>query len=366
MQSNLDTLILNDTHAGVIRTAGTTPFTRLRLQDWLRTQLDTRLKHCWDKHVVFNGDLLDKFEVPTAEVVRVYRILAHWVENSTPEAKLWLLAGNHDISAKGEKMSSFALLCEMLTSRFPGKVVAHLMEGLAHIHSDIWAIPHCANQDLFDMELDRVVDTINEGENIRFLLLHANYDNNFAAQSDHSLNVSAERAAALANAGVTMVFGHEHQYRIEMGGKVVITGNQWATSIADCLGNDDKRCLTIRSDGSLQWDVTQDITQDMVQVDWKELTFDIDALYVRVTGDCSAESAQDMITAISKFRAKSGAFVVSNAVKVAGVEGLEDFETISFENIKAFDVLGELLALLTEPEAAEVKRLIEIENSQQD
>lgn len=350
-------LILNDVHLGVQRTTGATPFTSLQIQDDLRELFMTTIMNHTDKNLIINGDFFDKFDVPTSEVLKAYDILVKWATNAT--GNLYLLAGNHDLSAKAGRVSSFEFLCKILKSRFPEKVHYVLMEGLTHLYGKVWALPHVQNQDLFSMALAKVLE-----HDIDTLLLHCNFDNNFSVESDHSLNLSAEWADKLVGAGTTLVIAHEHQKRVLKGGKVYITGNQWASSIADCLNNDAKYAHILNEDGSIEPLLTQQITGDegvFAQVDWKELSLDLDKSFVRVTGNVNIEQAGDVVDLIAKFRSKSKALVVTNAVSIKDTFEIEDFEDINLASLKSFDVLQELLELLTHPERKVVRELMEIE-----
>jgi hypothetical protein len=92
-------------------------------------------------------------------------------------------------------------------------------------------------------------------------------------------------------------------------------------------------------------------------VDWRALNVLEGAKFVRVSGQASASEAADVISAISKLRQKSDAFIVSNAVQVEGVQDMEDLPA-SIEVTKQFDVLKYLLEQLTPEQGAVVTRLM--------
>lgn len=357
-------LIINDVHIGAVRKGGTTPTTQVAIRDYLQASLRGFLDTFEDDHVVINGDLFDAFTVEPAEVVRAYETLCDWLLED--DRMLTLVQGNHDWNPRGDKLSSFHLLCHFLVSRFGDQVVRVIDKGYTQVAGDVWAIPHMPNQDLFDMEIRDLLDK-DFGDPVgtpvkRYLLLHANYCSTFAEHSDHSLNVSAEQVKALADAGWHLIFGHEHQGRTLP--HATITGNQWPSSIADCLGHGsaqkDGRKYALRIVGDdLDHHQTWDAAEDYVEMDWRCLDVEATQRFIRVTGDASAAEAEAAVSAIARFRQKSPALVISNAVKVDGVSvDMEGFEGSVGEAIKSFDVLSALLEELTPPEAEVVKGLM--------
>lgn len=350
-------LIINDVHLGAARKGGTTPETQALLRKSLQDSLRQFLEQQSDNHVVVNGDLFDAFTVEPVEVVLAYETFADWLSADTKRL-LTLIRGNHDWNPRGDKLSSFNLLAHFLVSRFGDHVVRVINDGFTPVADGVWAIPHMPNQDLFDMEIKKAIDS---GYG-RFLLLHANYCSTFAEHSDHSLNVSAEQVEALAKAGWHLTFGHEHQGR-ELR-HATIVGNQWPSSIADCLAHGAaqkdglKYAISITAKG-IERITTWDAIGGYVEMDWRELDLNATEQFIRVTGEASAAEAEAAMSAIARFRQKSKALVIGNAVKVEGVSiEMEGFEGSIQESIKSFDVLSALLEELTPREAEVVKGLM--------
>lgn len=350
-------LIISDTHLGAVRKGGTTPETQAALRASLQDSLRSFLGGAEDNHLVINGDLFDSFTVEPSEVVRVYETLADWL-NTSERNTLTLIQGNHDWNPRGDKLSSFHLLAHFMASHFGEHVVRVIDKGFAPVADGVWAIPHMPNQDLFDMEIQKAIDS---GYG-KYLLLHANYCSTFAEHSDHSLNVSPEQVKALADAGWHLILGHEHQGRDLPHATIV--GNQWPSSIADCLSHGSaqkdgtKYALRVTPTG-LEKITTWDAIGDYVEMDWRELDFEAVQRFIRVTGDASAAEAEEAMSAIARFRQKSKALVVGNAVKVEGVSvDMEGFEGSIGEAVKSFDVLSALLEELTEREAEVVKGMM--------
>jgi DNA repair exonuclease SbcCD nuclease subunit len=348
-------LILNDLHVGASRKAGTTPASQAALTEHIHQHFEALINATDEDHIVINGDLFDGFEVPGTDLIRTFNVLDRWFMKARQAQHLTLIAGNHDYNPRGDKVSSFHLLAHFLKVRrgMAVDVIDHT-RGFSRVADRVWAIPHVANQDLFDIELHRALDAAGEGD---FLLLHANYDNNFAVEADHSLNVSKEAADLLISAGWTLILGHEHQYRVAPG--IVIPGNQVPTSVADCLGCRSKHYLTL-SGKETQLREWLNLEEDKVftRLDWQNLDADTGYQFIRVEGTATAEEAAEAVDAVARFRAKSQAYVVTNAVKVEGVAAFDALAEMSLEQITAFNVLDALCETLTPEESAVVMELL--------
>lgn len=365
----LNALLLNDVHVGAVRSAGTTIKTRAAIQQYLLDSMAAIILEYAGYDLLINGDLFDGYEVDTGQVLAAYRIFHEWL-TANPERILDLVLGNHDIAKNSQRTSSFALLCTLLKLNFGDRVNVY-DNGLAQVAHKVWVIPHCLNQDAFNVELDKVLEVDEPG----FLLLHANFDNNFAIEADHSLNVDEGWARRLTAKGWVLVFAHEHQRRFAMAGNVVITGNQWPTSVADCLTHgeaqkDGKKFAhlieTIEDFGTETTNVTLrnierptwDAATDFAEMDWRDL-LQTEARFVRVTGTADAGEAADMINAIARYRNKSEAFVITNGVKVGGIAGVEEMSTLSVERLQSVDVLKSLCEKLEPHEAKRVRDLLD-------
>lgn len=351
-------LLISDIHIGFSRSAGTTPKTQETLRTYLLTQLKSLLTSTPELDLTILGDLFDNFEVPARDWIAAYELLADWLKSDgLVQRTLTLVAGNHDHSDKGDRVSSFQMLCAVLQQQYPDNVQVIGINEYANVGEYCIALAHCSNQDRFNQLLDQIL--INHGT-AGYLLLHANYDNNFAVNSDHSLNVSREQAEAFAAKGFQLVFAHEHQARTALGGKVVVLGNQWPTSVADCLNNDSKAAHIIDEtiDPVITWSGALDEDAPYTSIDWRELgTLDASRPgFVRVGGDATRNESAEVITAIAKFRSKSEAFVVSNAVRVEGIVQVEELPK-SFEVARKFDVMDFISKHLDERELAVATKL---------
>lgn len=335
--------IINDLHVGAERSAGTTPLTAWQLRQYLLEEFERLVAQAGS--LVILGDLFDTGHVPMADLFRAWEILRTHCSNGAP---LCLVQGNHDLEKTLTKLSSFQFLCKMLQAEFPNVTV---VDAPQMIRDGVYVIPHLANQDLFDQALVSVPAC-------KYLLVHCNYDNKFAVESDHSLNLSLEQAMKLPVKHI--VFAHEHQAKTALGGKVFIAGNQFPSSISDCLGNDEKFLTQLLPD-RLEKVRTWAAAGNYAEQDWRSLSDD-GSKFIRVVGEASAEESADVVTAISKFRNKSKALVITNAVKVEGAADGDQIQ-VTLEQVKAFDVLDALLETLDEREQGVVKRLLNQEQT---
>lgn len=354
-------LIINDLHIGFNRVGGTTPTSREAMRTFLFDRFTALLEATPETHVLILGDLFDHFEIAGRDWVQTYLILQGWLLADS-RRRLTLVAGNHDHSDKGHKVSSFQMLCTVLVeSSVKVKVVAH--NQFKEVEPGVFALAHCSNQDEFEHRLEQIL----EEPDLRTLLLHANYDNDFAVESDHSLNIDQEIGETFCSLGVNLVFAHEHQARTAYPagqghgkGAVHVLGNQWPTSVADCLGNAAKFAHVLRDSALTRietWCASG--AQGLLGVDWQRVMDALDHTgFVRVQGAASAAQAADVMHAVTQLRNKSAALVISNAVKVDGVAALEALPQ-SFEAAKRFDVLTYLQEHLDKPEFAAIQTLLE-------
>jgi metallophosphoesterase superfamily enzyme len=334
--------VVSDWHLGAVRSAGTTPATAYQLRaDLLRAGSDI-LDHIGTDLLV-NGDLFDGPDIPRADLLAAVKMFSDWLD-ADPDKMLFLANGNHDLDKNAMRLSSFQFFAQLLKGWYPAQV-HHIIEGTALPLHGAYVIPHMPNQDLFDLELAKVPAC-------RFLFVHCNYDNQFAVESDHSLNLSKADAEQMDVEYI--VFGHEHQARTELGGKVVIVGNQFPSSISDCLGNTDKSLLRIEN-GRYTLHTTWQADGDYNEQDWRAL--EDCGRFIRVTGTATAAEADKVVTALGRFRREARALVITNAVKIEGVTDGEAMQ-LSHEDVTSFNVMEALREFLGPEDAAEVDKIM--------
>ena len=352
-------IILNDLHLGCVRRGGVTTSSQEALRTYIFEQFNALLEKANGHDLCLLGDIFDGYEIAPRDWLQAYLMLEAWCRKNK-EHKCILVAGNHDVSSKGDRVSSFETLTSVLVLQHSNVCVV----GIDDVHlynGNTWIVAHHRNQDVFELHLNKVLEAVQPGD---FVLLHANFSNCFAEASDHSLSISDEQAYAFNKKGVTLVFAHEHQHRVEKFphedtgrfGQVVVLGNQYPTSISDCLGNNEKFYWTL-GDGHLQkfstWFHGGEFGYQAL--DWQHLDEASEsAKFIRIVGDATNAEAAQVIDAIHKFRQRSQAFVVTNAVKIDGIAEMGDLPS-TFEVAKKFDVM-EFVYKQLDPAEAEVIR----------
>lgn len=329
-------IVINDVHIAANRTAGTTPASAAELRQYTLGNLSSFLDFV-DEDLLVAGDLFDNFNVPNTDLLATYRIFDKWLLKGH---KLYAMRGNHDASKDSSKLSSFDLLGALLEGR-----ATFINEPV--LIGNTYCLPHALNQDEFDLWISKVPAC-------DFCVIHANYDNHFATQSDHSLNVSEDQAkASLAK---TLVFAHEHAARSMLAGKVFVLGVQWPTSISDCLSRKDLHAHRLCSGGEIQ--AFQTWSRDNYkEFHWKDIEGGFPASFVRIVGHATPDEAAQVADTIAKYRRASLAFIVGNAVKIGEDSEMEEFSVQSLEQARAFDVMGALKGFLTEEEYKILEKL---------
>lgn len=221
-------IIFTDPHIGMTLASHTTAASRLALKAKLYDQVGAAITAAADTlaegeaaNLICGGDLFHSFTNDESDIL-------HGLEIA--RSCDILVAGNHDISNHEDKVSSLDLLeqtglCKGIIRNVYGGYVAHRRDPFI-------VIPHCATQELFDLALTEAEGMIGHG-NAKYLLLHCNYDSEFAT-SDISLNLTRKRAQQLLALGFTYIFlGHEHQPRVDLGGHLIILGNTHPTNFGD-------------------------------------------------------------------------------------------------------------------------------------
>lgn len=332
-------MILNDSHIGTLRSAGTTPKSAFALRGFLLDSFEKQLQSI-DEDLIILGDLFDTHTIPLSDWIKTYDAIKLWLMK---DHRLYLVAGNHDLSTDSSKVSHFQLLGHMLRSN---RNVTYIEGGKA-INNDIYVISHVPNQDLFDLELSKV-------PKCKYLLVHANYDNDFAKGADHSLNISGEQLDKLPVE--TVFFAHEHYYREDRRGKVFIGGNQMPASISDCL-HKDMKCMHRLTRSGIERIQTWDAA-DYAELDWQspEAT---EARFIRFVGHATQEQVVEMTDRIARYRRASDAFIVGNAVKIGNALGddEEEFTVNTLERVRAFDIMEALKRHLTPEEFSIIESL---------
>lgn len=333
-------ITIHDLHLEANRSAGTTPRSALALRRFGMDKFKSLLSSI-NEDLVIQGDLFDGHTVPVSALIEVLGALQAWL---TKGHKLCLMPGNHDLSTDSSKLSSFQALGLLL--RDHPNVMYLRTGGWVDEALGIYGISHVPNQDLFDMELAKV-------PKCRYLLVHCNYDNDFAKEADHSLNLSAEQLNTIP--ADVVYFAHEHYYREDRRGKVFVGGNQFPMSISDCLHKDMKCMHRLGAKGVERIETWSE--SDYAELDWRspETT---DARFIRFIGTATQEEAPAMLDIVNRYRRASEAFIITSAVKIMSADGTEELVLSSTEDLKAFDVMAALKPMFEADEYAILESIL--------
>lgn len=313
-------LIYTDPHIAANRTANTTPKSRARLKAALLAKtkqiLSSAAALTCDRSVCV-GDFFDTYRNDQADVLAALKPFM---------GTDYILAGNHDLLAHADSISSLVFLDQMakqlpLDENEPRPEVIYGKLGETHVKqvnlqdAVLLFIPHVYTQALFERSLDEaaVIASTLAGEQPAlsvYLFLHCNVDSGFAEGSDIALNLTTERAKAMLEAGVTRIFcGHEHEPRDLLQTRLMILGNTHPTSFAD-MGS--KRFVVLdTATGEVDEHWTYSADRHYFAVDWGG--FDLNhphpfgpeaveeaAHWIRLTGTANASQVVDLAKLVRK------------------------------------------------------------------
>lgn len=340
----MKTKVTTDYHVAVKRVGGTTPLSQENLRQYIRAALAHQLD---DNDHLIAGDLFSDFTVDTYELVETYKIFSAWL--ASYGRKLALIRGNHDFSIRGMAVSSFDLLSTILTEQFPQQVT---IASEVICWKQFILVPHLPNNEILTSEISKLSSITGS-----VVVFHANVNNFFAAEAQHSLNVTIEQVEDLVSRNNLVIFGHEHQYRSLVNGRCLVLGNTVPSSIADVLGSPFKYSATVTgTDYELK--TTWKAEDAYIEIDWRDIAMaNLEGLqFIRVTGEASTAESAEVIKVVSTLRQSSSAFVIANAVKIEGYD--MTLTTESVESIAAFDMVGAIMESLNEKEQEVVKGLL--------
>ena len=320
----MKTLVINDTHLGVRRSAGTTMKSRQDLEDWMLAGFAQLLAIPHDR-LIIAGDLFDTRVVSEHIKLEVMRMLA--------KEDYIIMLGNHDLGGVNDSVT-------LSSAEFIAAAQGRPVVREATMADELYLVPHLFNQQLHEEAVARCPDNA-------LMICHCNIDNSLA-KGDHSLNLSFDEIESLKQRGVKILATHEHHPR--KFGPVQIIGNPFPSSIADCLGAGDKRCAIIE-DGEISFVPTWS-RSDYQEMDWQDL-HDTTAMFIRVTGECQVSETPAVVRAISDYRKKSSAFIVGSAVKTLTVT-----RELGEVEVDQFNILDLVLQQVPEEFRSEVKSCI--------
>lgn len=232
-----------DYHIGKSTRTNTTLSSRERLK---RTNIEV-LNAILDRHPadfrIMLGDLFDSARVSPEDEIHGAKLAA---KNRI------VLSGNHDMVPQKDKASSFEAVG--ILSSEESFLANDFGEAKVYTRScarvTYTAVPHCANQELFNRILKEVAPDTSSRKQI--LLLHCNYNNGFAQDIDAALNLEKVQAEEILDRGFDYILiGHEHQAATHLGGRVKIVGNQQPLSFSDINGKN--KTYLVYDDKTDEW-----------------------------------------------------------------------------------------------------------------
>jgi DNA repair exonuclease SbcCD nuclease subunit len=337
--------ITTDWHIGAKRSAGATPQSNAELTRYMLSSLESALDPA-RPHLIA-GDLFDAFTIDTATLFETYHILDRFLATGQDLA---VMRGNHDFSERGSQRSSFDLVMGILEHQYPDNLTV-AREVTAWHHFVL--VPHLPNNEILKLEVEKLSDVHHS-----VVVFHANFDNPFAANSEHSLNVTPAMVEPLIERGNVVVFGHEHVHRLLYNGMLLVLGNAVPASISDCLSGEAKYAAIF--DGLEYVLHPRVVLNDVFQrVDWRDTgSANPMAKFIRVEGEATSDEAATVVNAVSALRKRHDAYVISNAVAIGGIQEFDELTSVSFEDVSKVDVLGLICEDLTDREAKVVRGLL--------
>jgi hypothetical protein len=287
-----------------------------------------------DERLIVVGDLFADFDAGHQALLDAYLWLSAWGDRAH------ILFGNHDVSADRTKMSSLDLLGFFMPQ------LNIVSEPTLDSATGIAFVPHVVNQQEFDNVL---AEAAGEAD---ILITHANYENVFAAEQEHSLNMTVQQCQKFK----MVLTGHEHVPRSPEN--VHVLGSVLPCNIGEAVSDH----FIYRWDGSATSVPLPQTTWERrhyEEQDWRSLDPNTSAQFVRVIGEATADEAALVLQEFSKFRALHNAFMISNKVTVGGLEIGEIQEGV--EALDSFDPLAVLKEILS---AKSRKKLEEVESEQ--
>lgn len=316
--------IINDTHLDLKRKTGVTKESLLAYEDRQLLIINSLLLSYRGRPVIVLGDLFNSGQASFRALLRIASLLRHH------EKPIFLVAGNHDLNKNLEIPSAIDVLSAMVPNIVLIKDPFELEPGCV-------IIPHVPNQEIFDQ---CIADAVDAGAST--LLAHCNYDNGFALEKDHSLNLSAAQAELFEH----VILGHEHNKRDLPGVDILGAPLPCNFSEAGCV----KGYHLWPGPGHELEFVPVWNPEAALKIDWSNLDeIPVDVDFVQVTGTALPEEAAVVIQKIEKARKElpPDLFMITNNVMVDGHSLGESLE-MTEHDLAAFDAMEELMTILPE------------------
>lgn len=312
-------LIIADLHQGLNRKTGVTAESLEEFENDKINNLSALMVQHEDKEAIIAGDLFDSSRVSLHAVLQVATVLLKHPK------KVWIIAGNHDLSKNTLKMSSLAFLSEWLKMQDTNVEVIFKPTPIGASH-EILAVPHMPNQGLFD-------EVLSASSGFSTLITHCNYENNFAVDKDHSLNLTKKQASKFK----MVISGHEHNKR-------TVGNTHMLGSFAPCNVGEAavEKVSHVFDPEALSLEPVGQSSHTYQEIHWHDIEAALSVGFLKVIGEATAAEAPTVLSAVAALRKTSPAYMIQNAVTVQTIE-LGEIEGASFDSVNTMELLGSIL-----------------------
>jgi DNA repair exonuclease SbcCD nuclease subunit len=313
-----------DPHLGLSRAGNTTPRSSENLRQALLDQALQIVKRPGRK--ICLGDMFDTFSNSEEVLESVLPVISQTT---------LVLSGNHDVVNQAGKVGSLQML-DRAYQRLTGAghcLFAYFGKPMAFswaipeedVH--LVAVPHVANQSLFEESLNTAKDTkINRGHGGAILLLHCNYDLSEQWATETSLNLTPDKAEQLLETFDYIMLGHEHAPAEYLDGRVIVLGNTMPTGLGDIS---DKR-IAILENGQLRFEQIWKESKGYAEYAHNNLPESTEAEFIRVKGEVDPGEMLNMTRSIQQmWRRSPNLYCVKVDARIKGLAPTTDGETVT-------------------------------------
>lgn len=228
-------LLYSDIHLGLSRHAHYTEASSKAREAFVASELTQLLQDSIDAGHAFRicaGDFYDKESVSEQTILDSLPIT---------ERTDFIMAGNHDLSNRDGKATSFSILAEIVGQK---ALIADYKDNVGfsvELGNTLFCFaPHTLTQAAYESMLEDLRLEAAKFAGYRVLVAHCNYNMSQALLSDSTLNLTQELAYSLLADFHTIAIGHQHTPMDLCDGRIKIIGSYQPTAF-DNLS--DKRCL---------------------------------------------------------------------------------------------------------------------------
>lgn len=304
----MKTFIYSDPHLGLSRKANYTEASSKAREQWVTVELTKLLEASVDAGHGLRlclGDFFEKESVSEQVLLDSLPIVAMTDV---------IMAGNHDLSNRVGKATSFAVLKEIAGDKV---LIAdqELNQGFSAVSgSTVFCFaPHAITQAGYVAMIEDLVKEAAAFPGYRILCLHCNWDMDPERLSDSTLNLTPEFACELLATFHTILIGHVHTPQEIYGGRVKLIGSVFPTAFDNL---DSKRALVYDTEtGEFTDFVTWDAEASYYCGPASECPPDLKQYY-ELFDDLPAGESQKIVVDLFK----EGAFGVKLTKKVSAEE----------------------------------------------